>query len=577
MRPTLLTTVLLILVELTLFCCNSVAGSDAPKPPDDYLSERYTADGTGLNAGALATLIRDRIFAREFADAQASLKIDAGALVVTQTREAHAQLRDFLALLRKPLAAGAMAVSETDAWRAAIESSLLEKRVSVSFAQTPLNEAVAQLSTSTGIAITVDRGITAEKMRKVDLKLDTVSLASALKWITCSTQTNYCLHDHGILITDGSREDLELRIYAIADLLQAPDFITRLFDTDKNDLFQPVPMYLPYLSAPEWGQVVQFLGDRMIVRGDRFEQKLVNGYISGLRLFLKQIRDVEPDGKPPKKPLDPARVPGHSLPEVEEPWKKELRAKLEKHVSFDFKDKPFKDAIAFIRSECGVNLVLDPKVLANAVDSPITLRVSDMRAELALEWILKLNYVEYDFVDEVVYLHPHLNINYSAEVRYFYVRDLASVIAASELKSLVTDAILDGSFELALGTAIDEKNGILIIMQRPYELSRLEILFDQFRLHANDPDFYPTHMAFKGRELYPDNDCAIFNLSDMCEVQAAALVEKFQVNFPAADGADGRRFIRLAGKRLIVQGTRAMRDEIARALEEIRKARVDKR
>lgn len=65
------------------------------------------------------------------------------------------------------------------------------------------------------------------------------------------------------------------------------------------------------------------------------------------------------------------------------------KKKMEQKVSFEFVDKPLADAVKFISEKTNVAISIDPEVLKNNPPA-INLRVTDMTADLALQWILKL-------------------------------------------------------------------------------------------------------------------------------------------------------------------------------------------
>lgn len=56
-----------------------------------------------------------------------------------------------------------------------------------------------------------------------------------------------------------------------------------------------------------------------------------------------------------------------------------------KRVSFDFIQMPFSEAVAFVREKTGVNIVLDQEAVPE--NAEVTLKVTDMKASQALDWI----------------------------------------------------------------------------------------------------------------------------------------------------------------------------------------------
>jgi hypothetical protein len=84
----------------------------------------------------------------------------------------------------------------------------------------------------------------------------------------------------------------------------------------------------------------------------------------------------------------------------------EIKKKLHDYnVSFNFEDKPLTQALEYISASAKFSIVLDPRAVAEgAGNSPITLRATDMPAELALKWILKLAELDYDIRDQAIFV-----------------------------------------------------------------------------------------------------------------------------------------------------------------------------
>ena len=74
--------------------------------------------------------------------------------------------------------------------------------------------------------------------------------------------------------------------------------------------------------------------------------------------------------------------------------KEAIKKQMQQKVSFEFVDKPLADAVKFISEKTKVAMTIDAEVLKNSPPQ-INLRVTDMNADLALEWILKLAELEY--------------------------------------------------------------------------------------------------------------------------------------------------------------------------------------
>ncbi|MCY3021318.1 MAG: tetratricopeptide repeat protein, partial [Planctomycetota bacterium] len=114
---------------------------------------------------------------------------------------------------------------------------------------------------------------------------------------------------------------------------------------------------------------------------------------------------------------------------AEEPWKQEVRKKLEKRVSFEFADTPLEDALKFLNSTTNTAIVLDPKVTAEGINrTPIRLRVQDMEADLALKWLLRLADLRYELRNQAVFVSRPENLAESVELRIYDVSDLTGTI-----------------------------------------------------------------------------------------------------------------------------------------------------
>jgi hypothetical protein len=68
-------------------------------------------------------------------------------------------------------------------------------------------------------------------------------------------------------------------------------------------------------------------------------------------------------------------------------------------VSFEFVDEPLNEALQSLSKSIKTPIVFAEDLGADAQSCPMTLRVSDMEAELAINWLCRLAELEYE-VDE---------------------------------------------------------------------------------------------------------------------------------------------------------------------------------
>jgi len=495
--------------------------------PVVYRTERYAVHGAGVPAADLAKLLREQVFAREFSNERTALDCDKDVFVITQSPEVHEIIADFLELLRKPLAPGEMAANASDAWCKPTLDGFKQARVSVDFAGTPLNEAVARLQKSTDATLVVDPTIKPAEMPALNFKLQDVALDSALHWLAVCAELRRVLYDHAVYLSPAGHDlDHRCRIYQVADIEDHSGQEVRFPKQAER-----ITKYgVVYGWEPLTGAVVAEHNGRLIARQDYDAQEGIACHLAEQRRFLEQVRKLEPDGKPPPKPLEPSLVPGHSPPgpKTEEPSDKALHAKLAKKLSFEFNDKPLSEALEFIRRECSVNLVIAPSVTNEGDDRKVSLIVTDMKAETALEWLLKLGDLECDLAHEAIFVRKCQNINLAPQLHWYYVRDLPSVIPLSDMEAFLANTLLPYSWDAALGTSVENENGILLVMQRAEIYELIEPMFDQLRLRYQEPVFYPVRAAYGGIEPWRKREQDALEVKISLDVKEQPLTEVFK-------------------------------------------------
>jgi tetratricopeptide (TPR) repeat protein len=111
--------------------------------------------------------------------------------------------------------------------------------------------------------------------------------------------------------------------------------------------------------------------------------------------------------------------------EVKEPaeWENRIKEAMGKKISFDFVETPLQDVISFISSLVDVTIVLDQAAVRDEAPS-VTLKVTDMRLESALNWVLKLVGLKYTLKDEAIFISKPDQIFDEPERRIYDVSDL---------------------------------------------------------------------------------------------------------------------------------------------------------
>ncbi|MBM4043242.1 MAG: hypothetical protein FJ290_32540 [Planctomycetes bacterium] len=105
-----------------------------------------------------------------------------------------------------------------------------------------------------------------------------------------------------------------------------------------------------------------------------------------------------------------------------EPWEQELRAKLRKPITVEFRDATLEDALASIAKLADVPIRLDPAVDAKA--RRLTLPKMALSAEHALRWVCRFGLWTFVFRDKAVLIVPRKADAQALSTRVFDIADL---------------------------------------------------------------------------------------------------------------------------------------------------------
>ena len=173
---------------------------------------------------------------------------------------------------------------------------------------------------------------------------------------------------------------------------------------------------------------------------------------------------------------------------AEPEWVRLIREQMEKRISFDFVDTPLADVFAFLTNLTGINYVLDPQSIQDD-DRPVTLKVNDMRIGAALEWILRLVNLNYDFKDEVIFIATRERLHEPVGTLVYDCRDILKEEAREELLDVIFGLVEEGWHdERAVLRFID---GRLIVRHRKNSLKVVEEFMDAF-MKASEMDPLPV-------------------------------------------------------------------------------------
>ena len=195
-----------------------------------------------------------------------------------------------------------------------------------------------------------------------------------------------------------------------------------------------------------------------------------------------------------------------------EAWAIQIDQKMQSPVTFNFEQTPIAAVIDFLRVATGVNIILDQNALIDEDSGemreiPITLQVSDMPANTALDWVLKLANLKRTMRDQALFIST--DVEGDAILKLYDIRDLT--LALQDFPgpdvSLSTGDDDGGTVEFGEGEAesvsigdiaeliqnnvsrdtwgenntIEEHNGKLLVSQKPSVHKQIEELLAFFR------------------------------------------------------------------------------------------------
>ena len=119
----------------------------------------------------------------------------------------------------------------------------------------------------------------------------------------------------------------------------------------------------------------------------------------------------------------------------------------------------------------------------------INLRVTDMSADLAFDWILRLSNLEKSIQHEAIFISTPEHVASQTEPRLYPVADLESMTAKLDphgLTDLIKTTVYPDMWDVALDTSIEERDGILCVWQCPEMHAMVEHVLEKLREHAGE-------------------------------------------------------------------------------------------
>lgn len=344
----------------------------------------------------------------------------------------------------------------------------LQKKVTVAFEETPLNDAVPHIGKLCGVQtvfdayLLLDYGIPLDQ--PVSLKLtEALPAAAALTRLLEPHGLEWTVNNEMLTVTvQGEGDVLDTRQYNVQTLLRAGYSAAVLVDVIEQETSGP------WIDIHGIGGTVLAIGQVLLIR----QNEQVHRDVTNLLPVLERVATG-------------SEKTGAIL--LIDPADREVYKVLSRKVSDDFRNTPLKDVADFLSDRLKVNFLIDEPRLQEegiAVDDPVTVRFNDVTLVSALKLILQPLGLTYYIDDGAFMITTEIDADEKLFTAVFNVRDF--VEAEYDVLSLV-DAIqgqttgpwidVDG----AGGTITDPIPGTLIVRQTWNVLQETAMLLDELR------------------------------------------------------------------------------------------------
>ena len=434
----------------------------------------------------------------------------------------------------------------------------LETRVTASFDERPLNEAIHELAKSSGLVMWIDQpafqgeGVTVDE--SVTATLHDVPLRRALDRLFEPFGLTSVVDGEVLRITTklAAEEILVTRVYDVARLVPLGRESPAGEPTSEDDGAWLVTLVQAMATGP-WedidgtGGQVRLAGGSLIVRQTDANHREIDGVLAGLRTLAAGTTEVK------RIDMRPAGAANGNAA---------LHRKLAQLVTVRFEDKPLDEAFTELISEAGIPLVISETALTEegiAIDEPVTAKLQDVTLATALRLITEEKGLAAVVDEGTLVVTTQLDAAERLHPVLYDVRDLvASALTLEELES-VLGRIIQGPWQKidgAGGVIAPVPAGALAILQTQGSHAELARLFDDLRRQQQQRTPEEAALA-RPKRLRADD--VVLRFYPQPKERAADVLNAIRT-FVLPESWVGAR---PAGTAQIVQGTIAIRHTVA--------------
>ncbi|NQT36330.1 MAG: STN domain-containing protein, partial [Planctomycetes bacterium] len=405
-------------------------------PADDLVSAKKGEDRSGRNLDELAELISTVVRPESWGEmggpgATAPIEVaGANVIVIRQTRDAHEELAQFFALLRRAARQSAAEESFSAVCPSPEEEKfrrLLRRKVTLHVESEPLEAVARQLEKTTGVGMELDeleikQVLNLDPDVPVSIDVTDVPLDRALDRMLMPLELTWVMAGEYILITSVEKADqmLTIRLYPVGDLVEPREHVRRAdwdFDSLCNILTGSVcPHTWEEVGGPGTMMSTQLGGlNALAVRQTRKPHEETAATLAALREAVRQSAAGS---------LTPVQL----APEAH--GEKKIRQQLRRKVTIDIQKEPLQEAIKKLRAVTDIDIVVDyaetRSVLGIDHDDPVSIASVDQPLGSALRRSLHPLDLTWIIEDERLVITTREKADQTLLYRLYPVRDLVS-------------------------------------------------------------------------------------------------------------------------------------------------------
>jgi hypothetical protein len=352
----------------------------------------------------------------------------------------------------------------------------LRQRVSVDLDAVPLGDALKKLARETATNLLIDGKVKKDADTAVSVQLDDVPLETAIRLLSEMAGLKPVRLGNVLYVTSKANA---------AEIRNDPDLITG----QPGGAVQPQPNVPPNFAFPPGAVPVPGIGVA-VPGGVAPPPPAVVPEVTPPKDPKEDAPKAPPKDDPPKPAPKEEKTKDEGLSAtfvkapvtevdkpVEEPAAEKLRKALQKIVSFEIVDQPLEAAVAQLKQQANINLVLDRGAGNGAVEQvmvpgggiavipgqqpvapqTVTLKAKNMKLRDALKTMLSGHNLAFAIVGDSVYIAPEEAV-FQRQLRQPVSLDLDAVSVAKALKQLARETganlVLDPKLKKESETAV---------------------------------------------------------------------------------------------------------------------------